>query len=265
MSDFFRQFKDMNRNMPKSSKIIYGIIAAILLIGAFMKLVNRPEVLLMFIGLYLALVPAEVFRGAAAVASGDPTPKIWGKLSLNPMKHFDFLGFITPVVLLFISPFFIFGWVKTVPVNYPLVKKKGGGVLVVISLFIMNIINIAAAASVLKFMPLESVNRGLASVVGGQSLGVYSLENIAAVILLYIITVNLSVMLFNLLPVPPLEMAKMLSHFGGRKVRDFMESMENYGLIVLFVMLMFGLVRLIFDGPYRAILELLFKILGFIN
>ena len=154
---------------------------------------NGLDIIFQVIILVLSVVIHEVTHGHVANILGDPTAKIAGRLSLNPLKHLDLLGsFIVPLLTSLTG--MTFGWAKPVPVNpYNLRGGQKGEAIV-------------AAAG-----PLSNL---LIAIIFGLLIR-FGAENIfftAALlrIMVYIILINIVLFVFNLMPVPPLDGSKVL-------------------------------------------------------
>jgi len=152
---------------------------------------------------------------------------MFGRLTLNPVAHFDPLGGVLLVATVFLSGgSFGFGWAKPTPVN-PLNLEGGrrGDAIVALAGPVSNFVLAAAAAIPLRFI--------LAN--GELSNDVPMLAST----LLYFVNINLVLMVFNLLPIPPLDGSKVLFAALDRetewRVRPFL---EQYGFIILFILIL---------------------------
>ena len=169
----------------------------------------------------------EVMHGVAADSLGDPTARYAGRLTLNPIPHLDMFGSIILPILCALSPGgFLFGWAKPVPYNpYNLFRAPRWGEAIV------------AAAG-------PASNLALA-LIGGLLIRLQLFPDIAGV-LMYIVAINISLMVLNLIPVPPLDGSKILSSvlpksLGYDALRDRMEQNPFLGFgIVLLIIIMFG-------------------------
>lgn len=189
------------------------------------------------IALALAIILHEVAHGYAALHLGDPTAKYAGRLSLNPIKHIDLWGtIIIPLVLILSGTGFVFGWAKPVPVNYYNLKNgKWGPFLVALAGPATNLLLVIFFGILARLSP------------EGTALP-YLFVTIALV--------NSVLMLFNLIPIPPLDGSKVLYTFLDSKP-EVIQWLERYGTIILLFLMFAGggiLSRLIF-GPAVTITQ----------
>jgi len=174
--------------------------------------------------LILSIVIHEVAHGYAANFLGDPTARLQGRLTLNPISHIDLLGsIIIPGLLVLTSQPFLFGWAKPVPYNpYNLKNQKWGEAFVAFAGPATNII----LALIFAFL----IRSGLAEAVWGSSI----LE-----LLVPIVFINILLALFNMIPIPPLDGSKILKAFlsyrGQMAFSRFEAMMAQHGVIVLFL------------------------------
>lgn len=189
----------------------------------------------MIIGLAVAIILHEVAHGYVALKLGDPTAFYAGRLTLNPLKHIDLWGTILiPGFLILSGTGFVFGWAKPVPVNYYNLRYGKYGPLLV-----------ALAGPATNFILL---------VVFGLLARISPAETSLPFLLVTIAMVNGVLMLFNLIPVPPLDGSKVLYVFLEHRP-DVVRWLEQYGLYILIALLLFGgglLSNLVF-GPAIAL------------
>ncbi len=176
--------------------------------------------------LIFSVVVHEVSHGYAAYLLGDPTAKYAGRLTLNPFKHLDPLGsFLVPLLLFISNVGVIFGWAKPVPYNpYNLKDQKNGPALVGLAGPLSNLVLALIAAIFIRSFLVFGV----------------LIEGLMAQIFLTIIFVNILLLVFNMLPIPPLDGSKLL--FAILPVSEHTKMMlEQYGFIFLFIFLiLFG-------------------------
>ena len=193
-----------------------------------------------FIITLFSMILHELAHGLVALKLGDDTAKYSGRLSLNPLKHIDPVMTILVPVLLAIMGGPIFGGAKPVPINkYKLKYGEWGLALVAIAGPLTNF--------VLAFLFfLIGHYTGLINSCAGELC--FVTDNFWSTFLALGVSVNLGFMLFNIIPIPPLDGSRVLYAIapeGG--IRSFMNEIERYGLMVIyFCLLFFGLVVSLF-------------------
>jgi len=193
-------------------------------------------ILVLFFLLIISLVISVHEASHAYVANrlGDPTARLLGRITLNPAAHIDPIGTIIVPLLLFIFSGMVFGWAKPTPIN-PL-----------------NFNNPRRDSAIVAFAGPAS-NFVLAIVFSI----VYRI--IAIDIILIIVSINLLLGLFNLIPVPPLDGYKVLLGFLPKNLAIRLAEIESYGPIVLIIFL-FIFIQIFFP-IIRAILNILLTLL----
>ena len=168
------------------------------------------------IAVIIALTAHEFSHAFVAYKLGDSTPKAAGRLTLNPMAHFDLKGLLCFLLL-------GFGWAKPVPINsFNFKKIKRDTFLVSIAGVVTNLI------LAFVFYPLAVLLLNIA----WKSEILYALYSLCY----YLFSINLVFMVFNLLPIHPLDgfnaIASQLSY-----TNRFVTFMQKYGVIILFVVI----------------------------
>ncbi len=194
--------------------------------------------------LLVCIIPHEVAHGWVAWRLGDPTAKWAGRLSLNPIRHLDPIGsLLLPAVLLLLRRFagfpIVFGWAKPVPINPRYFRDPWQGMLWV------------ALAG-------PATNFGMALVAAGLGRGLIALGLVNPWVLYFLgMVVLLSLVLgaFNLIPVPPLDGSRVLSYFLPLRWRLQLARLEQWGLVIVMVLLLIGALELIFRGAYGAFVQ----------
>lgn len=205
-----------------------------------------PLTLFFFLALIFSIIIHEVSHGYVAEMLGDPTARLAGRLTLNPIPHIDVIGsLVLPAILVLTHSPFLFGWAKPVPYNpYNLRNKKWGEAMV------------AAAGPGVNI--LLAVVFGLVIRLG---LGILPVSFIPLAAL--VVYINILLALFNLIPVPPLDGSKLLKAvlpFRSAMAYERFEGMLMAGgmlgmFLVLF--LLFTVIGPIFSGFLSIVFGLL--------
>lgn len=170
----------------------------------------------------IAITLHEYAHGYVSYKLGDPTPKQMGRLSLNPFAHLDPIGTLCLI-------FFHFGWAKPVCVNpYYYKDQKKGMVLVGLAGPLMNFILAFISA---LFMAIIIKKTG--GYVGNFSYYLFNFLNVC-----YVLNIGLGV--FNLIPFPPLDGAKIVGGLLPEHIYFNFMKYERYGQLIVFGLLAFG-------------------------
>lgn len=210
-----------------------------------------------FIITLFSMILHELMHGVVALKLGDDTAKYSGRLSLNPLKHIDPVMTIMVPILLALMGGPIFGGAKPVPINkYKLKYREWGFALVAIAGPLTNFI------LALVFF-LVGYWAGAFQIQNGEVY--YSADSFWSMFAMLGVSINLGFMLFNIIPIPPLDGSRVLYAIapeGG--VRAFMEQIERYGLFVVYFCLLFFGTALSFymSGAMNAILRFFTMLVG---
>jgi len=182
----------------------------------------------------VALTFHEYAHGYVALRFGDPTAKMAGRLTLNPLSHLDPIG----TIMLFVVHF---GWAKPVPVDPRYFRNPKQDMLWV------------ALAGPGANMVLAFISGILLSMLGRGSL--FGSHNMLLIMLQYSLFINLALAVFNMLPIPPLDGSKVLRGLLPYKYQHIADQMEMYGPWALMGLIMMGMLtdRSIFGafiGPF---------------
>ncbi|MBU1046915.1 site-2 protease family protein [Patescibacteria group bacterium] len=173
--------------------------------------------------LIMSVVIHEVSHGYSAYLLGDNTAKYAGRLTLNPLAHLDMMGsFIVPL-LAYLSVGFVFGWAKPVPYNpYNLRNQKWGDAIVAISGPASNFIMAIVFGSIIRFSSFLGITNAL------------FLEAAQMVVL-----INLVLMIFNLVPIPPLDGSKILFSLIPYQYIEVRKTIERYSFLLILLFIFF--------------------------
>ncbi len=188
-----------------------------------------PLSLFYFVILILSIVIHEVAHGIAAERQGDPTARMLGRITLDPIKHIDIMGsLVLPALLLLLKAPFLIGWAKPVPYNPENFKNERKGT---------RIVSIAGVIA----------NIGIAVFVGMliRVMAMFNVGTMAAFeVMSIIVLVNVVLAVFNMIPIAPLDGFRFLESILPQRLYSFFRVYEQYGFIFLIAFLFFG-VRII--------------------
>lgn len=212
--------------------MIKDILSSGLSFGNFINVLIRVAVVLLAISVH------ELSHGFAAYKMGDPTAKYDGRLSLNPLHHIDPIG----ALCIFL---FGFGWAKPVMVNPNYFKNLKRGTVVTalagpLSNFITAFLGMLLMVHVLPLFP---------------NMYFYTF-------LLYFISINVGLGVFNLIPIPPLDGSKIFLSLLPRKIYYEIMRYERYGFLILVLALYLGVLDPILNFFNGIILNILLFLAG---
>jgi Zn-dependent protease len=177
----------------------------------------------MLLGILVLIFSAiihEVMHGFVAEKLGDPTPRLSGRLTLNPIPHIDpVMSIFLPLALIFSGSPIIFGAAKPVPIN-PLNLPDSKKDLALVALFgpLTNIFLAIIAALLIRFLGTFPVIRNL---------------------LFLVVLYNLILGILNLIPIPPLDGSRVFLILLPKDLARLYNSLESVGIFILFFLLMF--------------------------
>ncbi|MDO9372573.1 MAG: site-2 protease family protein [Gammaproteobacteria bacterium] len=198
-----------------------------------------------------AITVHEVAHGWVARKLGDPTAMMLGRLTLNPLKHIDPFGTVLLPLFMVILKFpFIFGWAKPVPVTWENLKHpKRDMALVAVAGPVSNLLMALLWAGVMKIGVMSSASLGGVAqfmiYVGGAG-----------------IFINVILMVLNLMPIPPLDGGRVLSGLLPGPWSWQLNRIEPYGMIILILLLVSGVLSSILNPPVQALQGMLYSLAG---
>ncbi len=202
--------------------------------GLLQLLIQDPfTFVLLAVPLLYSVIVHELAHGWVASLMGDPTARVHGRLTLNPLKHLDPVG----TAMLFI---FGFGWAKPVPVNLGLIRNTRMGLIWVSSAGILaNLVFAFLAILMLRLLSPSS----------SESIGL---------LLYYLAQINIILASFNLIPIPPLDGSKILMGFLPDRVGYAMARLEPFGFFIIIGLLYLG----VLDPVIRFFRRLITGLIG---
>lgn len=172
--------------------------------------------------LLIAMIVHEFAHGWVAYKRGDPTAKLSGRLTLNPLVHIDPFWTLLFPLMLFITTGgrFVFGAAKPVPINYWALKNPKKDIIWIgLSGPLANLILAFAVAQILKYIIPSGI---------------------IASLLYELLSINVILAIFNLIPIPPLDGSRVLMGLLPHELAEQYSSIERYGFIILFFFIWFG-------------------------
>jgi Zn-dependent protease len=200
-----------------------------------------PISIFYFIILIFSIIVHEVAHGLMAEKEGDPTARLLGRITLNPIKHIDWLGsIILPAVLILSGSGLIVGWAKPVPYNPD--RLRNGNT---------SIAKVSIAGIVVNLM--LAVLFGLAIRIGlATGYMTPSFLDIASIIVL----VNIVLALFNAIPLAPLDGFRFISAILPYRFEKTLRAIEQYSFPLLLLFIFFG---------WKVVAPFAFTLFGFIT
>lgn len=182
------------------------------------------EILLRLPIIFIAITVHEYAHGYAALKMGDPTAKLSGRLSMNPLAHMDIVGALSMLI-------FGFGWARPVPINPNNFKNHKKGTVIV---------SLAGPISNLFLAFLGSVLYGIFRRIGFGNFS-SQFSEIFYGLLAQLILLNVCFGIFNLVPFPPLDGAKIVGAFLPYKTYFKIMQYERYAFPILIVLMYLGI------------------------
>jgi Zn-dependent protease len=179
--------------------------------------------------LLIAVTIHEVAHALVADRLGDPTPRALGRITLNPFPHIDLFGALAFVIA-------GFGWAKPVPVNAANLRHPRRDMALVAAAGPVSNFLMAFVGLVLFVLARQS------DLVGAP----------VAQVLLWIFQFNLALGIFNLIPLPPLDGGHFLPYFLPREAGAVLHSLEQFGPMILLVLVVSGATRYIVGPVFQA-------------
>lgn len=176
--------------------------------------------ILSFVVLIISIILHEVSHGYMAEYLGDPTARMLGRLTLNPIPHIDMMGSIVlPLIFVLTGSPVVFGWAKPVPYDPRNIrgsawKERYGGALVAVAGPMANIVLALIFGLLLRFLTLDQM---------------------MAQFFLMVTIINISLAVFNLIPIPPLDGHHILSALLPYSLRQKYMELYRYSFILMFI------------------------------
>ncbi len=200
-------------------------------------LMEMPLVLVM---VFFSVVCHEIAHGFTAYKLGDPTASRAGRLSFNPIVHIDLFGtIILPAMLILTKSPFLFAWAKPVPVNPAYFRDRKKGMMLV------------AMAGPATNLAIAIVLSGVLQLAGGI------LPEFFARTFAWVSLINIMLMVFNLIPIPPLDGSRIVARFLKGKALWHYMKLERFGMFIVFGLLFLGVISSILIPAMNLAVKLL--------
>jgi len=207
--------------------------------------INFAQIFIAFIVLLFSLTVHEMAHAWTADWLGDPTARLLGRVSLNPIVHADLIGTIVFPLVSMISGAMLIGWAKPVPVtmrylrhprrDYMLVAAAGPASNLVLALF---------SAILLAIVPISP-----------QTLGESNVSVPIAALLSRLVQLNVLLAVFNMIPIPPLDGGNVLAGLLPPNLAALFNRVRPYGFVLLYALILSGGFEMIVLPPYRFIVS----------
>jgi Zn-dependent protease len=216
-----------------------------------------PQLVIYMVVLLLAISAHEAAHAWMSYKFGDDTARLLGRITLNPVAHTDPIGTLLIPIVGFIfgsiggpvASIPLIGWGKPTPVNPLRWRNKDlANVMVSIAGILANLILAIIGFAILKVILMT----------GGGSQIPESLQEPVGIFLRDMLIMNISLAVFNLLPFPPLDGSKVLDTFLPASMRPVMELLEQYGFIILMILIYLGVLNAIITPVIRLVAYLLY-------
>jgi len=230
----------VRRNEVEDEERLFYITVSLCIVAGIMDI---ETTVFLIVSLVFSIILHEVAHGYAAYRLGDPTAAYSNRLTLNPIAHIDLFGSILlPLILVISHSPVLLGWAKPVPINPYNFRNYKRGVM------------ITAAAGPLTNLSLALIG-GL--LFHGVALFATPLALTTCKFLLFFCLTNVTLAVFNLIPIPPLDGSRVLyGLLPGRWAEEYL-SIERYGMFILFGLLWLGALDGIIYPLSRFIMSLL--------
>lgn len=189
--------------------------------------------------LLAAVILHEIAHGYVAFRLGDPTAKLLGRLTLNPLPHIDPFGTILlPGLLIFTGAPFVFGYAKPVPVHFGRLRQpKRDMIFVAAAGPATNVVLAILSASLLHFTHVPGAEPSLVGLT-----------------LLYSVFINITLAVFNMLPIPPLDGGRVAVGLLPLPFARALMQAEPYGMMIVVLLLVTGTLDAVMSPVREAFL-----------
>ena len=203
------------------------------------------DIFIRLVVLLFSLTVHEMAHAWTADRLGDPTARLLGRVSLNPLVHADLIGTIVFPLVSMVSGAMLIGWAKPVPVNLRFLRQpRRDYILVAAAGPASNLILAFAAALLLAIVPVSP-----------QTLGESNVSVPVAALLSRLVQLNVLLAIFNMIPSPPLDGGNVRAGLLPPALAEIFNKVRPYGFVLLDALVLSGGFEMIVLPPYRFILS----------
>jgi Zn-dependent protease len=210
--------------------------------------IDFPRILIVFAVLLFSLTIHEAAHAWTADRLGDPTARVMGRISLNPLVHIDPIGTLVFPLVALLANVPLLGWAKPVPVDVRRLRNtRRDYVLVAAAGPASNLVLATVAALALRLLPVSPV-----------TLGETNLSVPAATILSGALQINVLLAVFNMIPIPPLDGGNVIGGLLPRELAYRFDSLiRPYGFVLLYALMLTGGLSYLIGPPRNLLLSIL--------
>ena len=209
--------------------------------------INFAQIFISFIVLLFSLTLHEMAHAFTADRLGDPTARLLGRISLNPMVHADPIGTVVFPLLAMVTGAPLIGWAKPVPVNVRQLRhQRRDYVLVAAAGPVANLGLAIVSATLLAVLPISP-----------QTLGETNVSVPVAAILSQAMRLNVLLAVFNMIPIPPLDGGNVIGGLLPLGIARQFNLIRPYGFLLLYALMLSGGLQYLVAPPYQFLVSLL--------
>lgn len=208
-----------------------------------------PTVFLIFPIMLFSLSVHECAHALVAYWGGDDTARLLGRITLNPISHIDVFGTLLIPIIAAVAHLPLIGWAKPVPVNLRRLKKPIWDVWLTAAGPLSNLALALIATGVMRLAITLHPEPNEALWKFGY----------------YFIATNVTLFVFNLIPIPPLDGSRIFFHFfvnGRPKYYAMWEGLERFSMVFLYLIISVSATRELFSSATRGLMEPMFTFIG---
>ena len=205
--------------------------------------IDVAQVFIAFVVLLFSLTVHETAHAWTADRLGDPTARLLGRVSLNPVVHADLFGTVIFPLLAIVGGVPVIGWAKPVPVNVGRLRRpRRDYVLVAAAGPVSNLLLALAAAVVLRFLPVTPV-----------TLDEPNISAPIASMLTRALYLNVLLALFNMIPIPPLDGGNVIGGLLPARLNGMFNALRPYGFMIIYALMFTGGLEFLIGPPSRLL------------